>query len=371
LFKARIPDADRQCMAMTVSPHVRLFAIVGALAALALGGAFFMLGHPGATEADAVPPYIKPLHPVKKTAHPAAPTKAHPAAKPAKHVKAPAERATAPAKPAKPAKTTPAATKPKPAAVAKPKPAPAAKPKPKLAPLPEGLPAVIGRALRAHPVVVVSVYDPHSKVDAIAMAEAEAGARAVGVGFVALNALSQAQAAPLTQKLGVLPSPTLLIYKRPDQLVSRFDGFADRDTVAQAAQNVLPNGGLGTDTAKSPWVKRANAVCGRGVKQVQAPKTVAEFLRVAPGIVAGDRAAVAKLKRVPLPTAPATRRLAQKLLVSFDRLVSIEAQGIAAVRAKNAARARSLVTQESAMFLEIRDVGRRLGAPACAQLGAR
>jgi hypothetical protein len=40
--------------------------------------------------------------------------------------------------------------------------------------------------------------------------------------------------------LGVLPDPAVLVYRRPGDLVARFDGFADRDTVAQAATNVAP-----------------------------------------------------------------------------------------------------------------------------------
>jgi hypothetical protein len=194
-------------MTMTVSPHVRLFAIVGALAALALGGAFFMLGRSGASEADAVPAYIKPLHPAKKdVAHPAAAATTKPKAHPAKPAPTPE-------------------SKPKPAAA---NPAPA---------LPKDLPAAVGRALLAHRVVVVSLYDPQSKVDAMAEAEAAAGARAAGVGFVAVSALGEAQAGLLTKTLGVLPSPTLLVYRRPGDLVMRLDGFADRDTVAQAADN--------------------------------------------------------------------------------------------------------------------------------------
>jgi outer membrane biosynthesis protein TonB len=220
-------------MTMTVSPHVRLFAIAGALAALALGGSFFMLGRSGASEADAVPAYIKPLHPVKKQAHTAAPAKPKPAPHPAKAHPVKAQPVQPhPAKPkAQPAKHAAVAPQ-KPAP--KPKPKPAAKPAP---PLPEGLPTLVGKALLAHRVVVVSLYDPQSKVDAMAEAEAAAGARAAGVGFVALNALSEAQAGALTKTLGVLPSPTLLIYRRPGNLVMRLDGFADRDTVAQAADN--------------------------------------------------------------------------------------------------------------------------------------
>jgi len=49
--------------------------------------------------------------------------------------------------------------------------------------------------------------------------------------------LSQQQALALTKKLGVLPDPALLVYRRPGDLVTRINGFADRETVAQAAKN--------------------------------------------------------------------------------------------------------------------------------------
>ena len=74
-------------------------------------------------------------------------------------------------------------------------------------------------------------------VDRISLAEASAGAAASDVGFVPLNVLVQAQAGPLTRTLGVLPDPAVLVYRRPGDIVARFDGFADRDTVAQAAAN--------------------------------------------------------------------------------------------------------------------------------------
>ena len=41
-------------------------------------------------------------------------------------------------------------------------------------------------------------------------------------------------------KLGVLPDPALLVFRRPGDLVFRVNGFADRATVAQAAVNARP-----------------------------------------------------------------------------------------------------------------------------------
>ena len=106
-----------------------------------------------------------------------------------------------------------------------------------IAALAAGLPAQIANALGRHQTVVVSLYNPYSEVDGIAFAEARAGAKIAGVGFVPLNVLSEAQIGKLTQMLGLLPDPGLLVYIRPGTLVARISGFADKETVAQAAQN--------------------------------------------------------------------------------------------------------------------------------------
>jgi hypothetical protein len=100
-----------------------------------------------------------------------------------------------------------------------------------------GLPLSLARALAKHSVVVVQLYDPQSEVDAIAYAEAQAGAQDAGAGFLPLSVLGP-DVNKLTQKFGaVLPDPGLLVYTRPAALAIRMNGFVDRDTVAQAASN--------------------------------------------------------------------------------------------------------------------------------------
>ena len=48
---------------------------------------------------------------------------------------------------------------------------------------------------------------------------------------------------PLTAKLGhILPAPGLLVYRAPNLLVTQIDGFSDRQTVAQAAENAVSAG---------------------------------------------------------------------------------------------------------------------------------
>ncbi len=119
---------------------------------------------------------------------------------------------------------------------------PAVQPAPPVAPAAgsvdeDALPKVLSTALVDHRVVVVGLYDPDAPVDGIALAEARAGARAAGAGFVALNVFAEAQSRPLLELLGTLESPGVLVYRRPDALFARIGGFADRETVAQAASN--------------------------------------------------------------------------------------------------------------------------------------
>ena len=174
---------------------MRIVVALGGLAALGLAAFMLGIGRPSAAGQASVAP-IKPLHPVRKVA-------AH---------------ATAPRK-AGPEKPSPKKPAPRPIAL-----------------LP-GLAPEVAAALRAHDVVVVSLFDPQARVDQISLAEASAGAKAARAGFVPLDVLRQGQAGPLVRQFGVLPDPAVLVYRRPGDLVARFDGFADRDTVAQAVAN--------------------------------------------------------------------------------------------------------------------------------------
>jgi len=147
-------------------------------------------------------------------------------------------KAKAPVKPKAPAPVKAAAKpKAKPVAVAA---APVVKPveAPKGDPVDaNGLPLLLGRTLVKHPVTVVALYDPAAALDAMALAEARAGAAAVNAGFLALNIRSEPQVRPLARLLGVLRSPAVLVYERPNTLFVRLEGFTDRETIAQAAVN--------------------------------------------------------------------------------------------------------------------------------------
>ena len=193
-------------MTFTLSPPVRIAALVGLVAAVALGGGLTLLGHrgqsPEATATHVINKHPFGLHAKKKqVAKPAHVTK-HSQTRPAAPVQQAPER---------------------PSVVA--------------AALAAGVPAPIATALGRHQTVVVALYDPYSQVDGIAFAEARAGAQLAGVGFVPLDVLSKAQVGKLTEQLGLLPDPGVLVYVRPGTLVARISGFADKETIAQAAQN--------------------------------------------------------------------------------------------------------------------------------------
>jgi hypothetical protein len=100
-----------------------------------------------------------------------------------------------------------------------------------------GLPEAVAQALGRSKTVVISLYDPYSQVDGTSFAEAKAGAGLAGVGFVGLNVLSQHDVGKLTEQLGLLPDPGVLVYLRPAALAAKISGFADKETVAQAARN--------------------------------------------------------------------------------------------------------------------------------------
>jgi hypothetical protein len=97
-----------------------------------------------------------------------------------------------------------------------------------------GLPVPVARALQKHSVVVVSLYLPSSVVDQTTSNEAQAGAKAAGAGFVAINVVHQRSGVTLLRKLGVVNTPVVLVVKRPGHVLSEFKGLVDRDVVAQA-----------------------------------------------------------------------------------------------------------------------------------------
>jgi hypothetical protein len=209
---------------MTLRLPTRALAPVIALAILGGIVASFMVYRtlPSGAETTLVAPKLKKA-PVRK---PVTKPAAKPAVKPAAKPKAKTQAKTA----ARP-KTTP---------VAPPVTAPVLKPvePPKGDPVDtHGLPLVLAKTLAKHPVTVVALYDPAAAIDEMAVAEARAGAAEVKAGFLALSIRNEPHVRPLAQLLGVLESPSVLVYERPNTLFVRLDGFADRETIAQAAAN--------------------------------------------------------------------------------------------------------------------------------------
>jgi hypothetical protein len=106
----------------------------------------------------------------------------------------------------------------------------------------EDLPAPLQWELARHKVVVVNLYNPNADVDAISVAEAHAGAVDANAGYLLVSVLNNAVAGMLTALLpggGLLPDPGVLVYRAPGDIMVRLDGFADRATVAQAVTNAL------------------------------------------------------------------------------------------------------------------------------------
>jgi hypothetical protein len=210
---------------------VRIFGLVAVLGAMAMGAYMMTAGRGGGAESvdnSALSPLkaIRPAQQVasKLSAHnnataagrPTAAAPARPAARP--------KPATAPAAKASPAK---AAARPKPAVK-----------------LVKGTPRTIAGQLATHDVVIVLLYDPNARVDDYSLAETQLGARDSGAGFLAVNVMNQHQASPFTTAYGVLQDPTVLFFKRPGKLALKLVGYADHDTIAQAAKNAAL--GLGT-----------------------------------------------------------------------------------------------------------------------------
>ena len=178
-------------MTANISMRIRIIALAGMLAALLLGAATFMMS--GSDSAAADTPAPAPTRP--QTPESVSPTK---------------PRATTP--------TSPAPVEP----VAKPV---------------TGIPASVVKALAVRDVVVVSLVSPNAPVDELAAAEAQAGAKRAGAGFVKVVVADKQDLKRLAAELRVRHTPTLLVFVRPDRVFVQVKGFADRQTVAQAAAN--------------------------------------------------------------------------------------------------------------------------------------
>ena len=204
-------------MDLTVSRPIKILVLVLVIAGVGGVASLQVLGKSSAADGSASELSVaqirarahKPATPAVAAKHKTAPAAAKPHAQTAKPVTTPAK--------AKPAVTPP-------------------KPRPLVAA--NGLPTILADALKAHRVVVVSIFDPQSQTDAVSYAEARSGAADADAGFLGVSVLDDTVAGPLTAALpggGLLPVPGLLVYRAPGTLVQRIDGFVDRDAVAQLA----------------------------------------------------------------------------------------------------------------------------------------
>jgi hypothetical protein len=183
---------------LSISPQMRVVALVGLLAAVALaGGMLFLARSQAATSGSdlSASELSQALTPVTKP--PAAP-----AATPTR----------------KPATTRPPA-KPRPLVDA------------------NGVPTAIVDALRRSPAAVVALTARGSQIDRVTLAEAKAAAGAAGVPYVEIDVLNAELGRAIARTFGVVEPPATLIYQRPTALYLKLDGYADSATIAQAAEN--------------------------------------------------------------------------------------------------------------------------------------
>jgi hypothetical protein len=110
----------------------------------------------------------------------------------------------------------------------------AAKPRPK-----PKKPTPLELALEEHRAVVVVLYTPEASLDALTTLEARAGARAAGAGFVAVDVSKERAVAPLAKAHALRTAPGILVVTRGPKVAVRFNGYEDRETVAQAAANAV------------------------------------------------------------------------------------------------------------------------------------
>jgi len=169
-------------VSMTLTPPIRVAALVGALVATGLVAFVFVIGR-GASGTDSSTPTQSATKPATRTT------------------------------PAKAARTRAATHR---AAVTK-----------------SGFPAPVDRALRLRGVAIVAVYMPQAAVDAAVLKEARAAAVKSRAGYVAISALNERLVQQLVAKTGVLPAPAVLVVKRTGVVTATLS-VTDRDTIAQA-----------------------------------------------------------------------------------------------------------------------------------------
>jgi hypothetical protein len=251
-------------VSFSLSPQMRVVALVGVIAVLGLGAGVFVLGH---TRPASSPTPALSAQELIKRAHASHHVTARAKSVPApvrKHSAAPSKKAAAKVRPAVKAEARPVV-----------------RPKPKVT-LDRNLPNVLLSALRSNDIVIAAMFNPKARDDQIAVAEAQAGAHDAGVGFVGLNVLDQGDVALITRTYGIVGDPAVLVFRRPGVVIARLNGFADRVTVAQAVEDNAPGAtkvvshpapAAAPAVAPTAWLQRATAICKSSVARL--PKDLA------------------------------------------------------------------------------------------------
>ena len=191
MLKPGLSTADKNPVTTTLSPPIRILALVGALAVVAVGILLFTQNRSDSSSST-------PAAPAASTSNLQTPTQ---------HV----------ASPVKPAVKQPV--------------------KPRVVLL-AGLPASIAHALRNSKVVVVALYANGVSGDKAAVEEARAGAKSARAGFATVNVVDEKTARSLGKFAGTTTTPpAFLVVKRPGKIVNQLAGTVDSEIVAQAALN--------------------------------------------------------------------------------------------------------------------------------------
>jgi hypothetical protein len=350
--KALAGFADRR----NVNPRYRIYAAVGLAGVVLLGGGFMLLGR--GSSAPAAAPVIKPLHPVNKAKNRAA----RPASSPKTAVRARSKKA-AKAKPALKAKTALA-----PPAVRKTNSAT------------DGMPAALSAALKSHAVVVVSLVVPGATVDNLAYQEAKAGAARAGAGFVRIDASDNADVQALSTLIDsssnatdrLLDAPAVLIFRRPQELYVRIDGYLDADTVAQAAENAAPVSVLpGKGELASAWVRGANAACTElrsAVVNASFPTSDSQVVPFVRQLLGDVKATVDKIRALKPPAGEQAR--VRAMLADYDNLLAAVSSELDAAQKNQLIKVQQLAAQATKYGQAGDAIAAQLGATACSQTGA-
>jgi hypothetical protein len=337
VVKHRTARADRKSVTSS-NPHLRGILIAGALAAVAAALGMFTLSRQQVDSSAAMPTVLPKRH-------------LAPAGKPlvAARPKAHAVRSKA-------------------HAVSKAKAAP---PRPSVDPVVRaahsaGLPGPVANAFAGHAVVVVTLYARSSSVDETTEAEAEAGALLAGAGFVPIDVTREGASGALVEAAGVLTPPVTLVYAQPEfKLAARLDGFADKETVAQAARNANPTPAGGT-AAQTAWARGADVLCDRVADDLSAlnVKTTTDLKTKTPQLQAIGAAFVTGLGKL---RAPAGSESSVTQFVQLEsQNVDLTEQLVAAVAAKNPVATASATAQQSAVGQQANALALSLGATHCA-----